>query len=128
MSWRLLPLIDTALEDRVTRGCLAALFPLTPPPAYHTAWIAGVYHVAFDPASLELVHGFVELYGACQEDDLLATAAAGELTSKGMTLNETKPDSFREALRKAGFYAEWKKKYGDEAWAILEKAVGSTLS
>ncbi len=32
---------------------------------------------------------------------------------------------FREALRKAGFYAEWKKKYGDEAWAILEKAVGS---
>ena len=34
----------------------------------------------------------------------------------------------REALRKAGFYAEWKKKYGDEAWAILEKAVGSSLS
>jgi len=24
----------------------------------------------------------------------------------------------------AGFYSEWKGKYGDEAWAILEKSVG----
>ena len=42
--------------------------------------------------------------------------------------NDPDPALFREALRKAGFYAEWKKKYGDEAWAILEKAVGSSLS
>ena len=45
-----------------------------------------------------------------------------------MVVNETKADAFRDMLRKAGFYAEWKKKYGDEAWAILEKAVGSSLS
>jgi tripartite ATP-independent transporter DctP family solute receptor len=51
-----------------------------------------------------------------------------ELVSKGMVFNEPQAGPFREALRKAGFYAEWKKKYGDEAWAILEKAVGSTLS
>lgn len=51
-----------------------------------------------------------------------------ELAAKGMVINEPEPASFREALRKAGFYAEWKKKYGDEAWAILEKAVGSPLS
>jgi tripartite ATP-independent transporter DctP family solute receptor len=51
-----------------------------------------------------------------------------ELESKGMVFNEAPAASFREALRKAGFYAEWKKKYGDEAWAILEKAVGSSLS
>ena len=38
------------------------------------------------------------------------------------------PAPFRDKLRKAGFYAEWKKKYGDEAWAILEKSVGSSLS
>ena len=31
---------------------------------------------------------------------------------------------FREKLRSAGFYAEWKGKYGDQAWDILEKAVG----
>jgi tripartite ATP-independent transporter DctP family solute receptor len=51
-----------------------------------------------------------------------------ELTAKGMVFNEPQAAPFREALRKAGFYAEWKKKYGDEAWAILEKAVGTTLS
>lgn len=51
-----------------------------------------------------------------------------ELTSKGMEFNDTNPAPFREALRKAGFYADWKKRYGDEAWAILEKAVGSQLS
>ena len=42
--------------------------------------------------------------------------------------NDPDPALFRETLRKAGFYAEWKKKYGDEAWTILEKAVGSSLS
>jgi TRAP-type C4-dicarboxylate transport system substrate-binding protein len=51
-----------------------------------------------------------------------------DLTSKGMQFNTPDAAPFREALRKAGFYAEWKKKYGDEAWAILEKAVGSSLS
>jgi TRAP-type C4-dicarboxylate transport system substrate-binding protein len=51
-----------------------------------------------------------------------------DLTSKGMLFNNPDAAPFREALRKAGFYAEWKKKYGDEAWAILEKAVGSSLS
>ncbi|HEX2134852.1 MAG TPA: TRAP transporter substrate-binding protein [Microvirga sp.] len=51
-----------------------------------------------------------------------------ELTAKGMLFNEPDTAPFREALRKAGFYAEWKKKFGDEAWAILEKSVGSSLS
>ncbi|MGF7158805.1 tripartite ATP-independent transporter DctP family solute receptor [Rhodoligotrophos appendicifer] len=51
-----------------------------------------------------------------------------QLTAKGMKINETDPDSFRQKLKDAGFYAEWKGKYGDDAWAILEKAVGTSLS
>lgn len=47
-----------------------------------------------------------------------------ELTDKGLAFNEPKVDSFREKLRSAGFYAEWKGKYGDEAWTILEKYAG----
>jgi tripartite ATP-independent transporter DctP family solute receptor len=47
-----------------------------------------------------------------------------ELAEKGLTFNEPKVDSFRDQLRKAGFYAEWKGKYGDEAWATLEKYTG----
>ncbi|MGE6741369.1 TRAP transporter substrate-binding protein [Allorhizobium pseudoryzae] len=50
-----------------------------------------------------------------------------DLVGKGMTFNDTDASLFRAALKEAGFYAEWKAKYGDEAWAILEKAVGSSL-
>lgn len=45
-----------------------------------------------------------------------------ELASKGMVFNEAKPDSFRARLREAGFYSEWKAKFGEEAWAILERS------
>ena len=47
-----------------------------------------------------------------------------ELTDKGMVINQPKPEAFRDKLRSAGFYAEWKGKYGDEAWSILEKYTG----
>lgn len=50
-----------------------------------------------------------------------------ELVKNGMEINEPSADSFRQKLADGGFYAEWKGKYGDEAWAILEKAVGTTL-
>ncbi|TBW39445.1 TRAP transporter substrate-binding protein [Siculibacillus lacustris] len=46
------------------------------------------------------------------------------LKSKGVTFNATQPEPFREALRKAGFYADWKNRHGEEAWSLLEKSVG----
>jgi tripartite ATP-independent transporter DctP family solute receptor len=48
-----------------------------------------------------------------------------ELAAKGMVFNQPDPGPFRDKLRKAGFYSEWKGKYGDEAWALLERAVGT---
>jgi hypothetical protein len=33
-------------------------------------------------------------------------------------------EPFRAALAKTSFYAEWRGKYGDEAWTLLEAAVG----
>ena len=47
-----------------------------------------------------------------------------ELAAKGLTFNQPDVAPFREKLRSAGFYSEWKGKYGEEAWAILEKSVG----
>jgi TRAP-type transport system periplasmic protein len=47
-----------------------------------------------------------------------------ELAGKGLVFNTPDPSPFREKLRSAGFYTEWQKKYGDEAWAILEKSAG----
>ena len=37
---------------------------------------------------------------------------------------KSKPEHEVTNLSQAGFYAEWKTKFGDEAWAILERAVG----
>jgi len=48
-----------------------------------------------------------------------------DLTQKGMVFNKTDAEKFRATLRASGFYAEWKDKYGAEAWAVLEKQVGS---
>ena len=65
---------------------------------------------------------------AKQERDDVRTLNAslqGALTQKGMVFNNTDPEKFRAALRTAGFYAEWKEKYGAEAWAVLESQVGA---
>src|SRR6204780_5100348 len=47
-----------------------------------------------------------------------------DLAGKGLAFNKTDAAAFRDKLRSAGFYNEWKGKYGDEAWGILEKSVG----
>jgi tripartite ATP-independent transporter DctP family solute receptor len=54
-------------------------------------------------------------------------SVAADLKSKGLEFVEVDKPAFRDALKQAGFYAEWKRKYGDEAWGILEGEVG-TLS
>src|SRR3954466_13515813 len=48
----------------------------------------------------------------------------GTLRDKGLAFNRPDKGQFREVLSKAGFYAEWKKRYGPEAWAKLEKYSG----
>jgi tripartite ATP-independent transporter DctP family solute receptor len=47
-----------------------------------------------------------------------------ELAAKGLIFNQPATAPFRDKLRSAGFYAEWKAKYGEQAWELLEKAVG----
>jgi len=46
------------------------------------------------------------------------------LAAKGLVFNQPDPAPFRDKLRAAGFYSEWRTKYGDEAWGILEKSTG----
>ncbi len=48
-----------------------------------------------------------------------------ELTSKGLVFNDVDTAPFKDALRKAGFYAEWRKKFGDAQMALLEDAAGT---
>ena len=55
----------------------------------------------------------------------LNDTVAADLKAKGLVFIEPDKAAFRAALKQAGFYAEWKKKYGDEAWGILEGEVGA---
>ena len=49
----------------------------------------------------------------------------GELATKGLAFNDVDPNAFRQALRQAGFYTEWKGKFGEDAWKTLEASVGA---
>jgi len=50
-----------------------------------------------------------------------------ELTAKGLQFIDVDRAPFREALGKTSFYKEWKGKFGDEAWAHLEKISGKLV-
>src|SRR5664279_1026203 len=42
-----------------------------------------------------------------------------DLAAKGLAFNSPKTESFRDRMRKAGFYAEWKAKFGDDALSLI---------
>jgi tripartite ATP-independent transporter DctP family solute receptor len=48
----------------------------------------------------------------------------GKLTSQGLTFNTTQPGPFRAKLNESGFYKEWKGRFGDKLWNLLEKYTG----
>ena len=57
----------------------------------------------------------------------LTVSLRRDLTAKGLEFNDVDTAAFRAALGKTSFYRDWKAKFGDEAWAILEKTTGSLV-
>jgi carboxylate-amine ligase len=51
-----------------------------------------------DPESLELVHRFEDLYAACQDDELLAESAAGELIDTEIEIRSGRGETFGDAV------------------------------
>jgi TRAP-type C4-dicarboxylate transport system substrate-binding protein len=47
-----------------------------------------------------------------------------QLVAKGLAFETPDRAGFRAALSKAGFYKEWKDKFGAENWAVLESITG----
>ena len=49
----------------------------------------------------------------------------GKLAAGGLRFNAVEPSGFRARLREAGFYKDWRGRFGDEAWGLLESTVGA---
>ena len=79
------------------------------------------------PADLKaIVSAAINEAGLKQREDIkkLNESVVGDLQSKGLAINRPTADTFRAKLREAGFYGEWKGRFGDEAWGLLEQTVG----
>lgn len=82
------------------------------------------------PADLQaIVTKHINAAALKQRDDVrkLNDGLMGDLKAKGMQFNTTDAELFRKKLRAAGFYAEWHKKFGEEAWGVLEKYTGKLV-
>ena len=75
---------------------------------------------------IEVLGGNFDAAAAKERADLqeMDRSLQAELTAKGMTFNKPDPAQFRSALVKAGFYGQWQKTYGSEAWTQLAKYTG----
>jgi len=73
-----------------------------------------------------IVHTAFNEAGEKQRADIkgLNDTVVADLKAKGLAFNSPAPESFRNKLRDAGFYAEWKGRFGADAWDLLETVVG----
>ncbi|SDV50357.1 TRAP transporter substrate-binding protein [Chitinasiproducens palmae] len=78
------------------------------------------------PDLQKLVSGAFNDAAVKQRADVLKLndTAVADLQSKGLAVNRPQPDTFRAALRSSGFYTQWKQRFGNEAWGLLEQSVG----
>ncbi len=62
-----------------------------------------------------------------QRADLAAlnTSLRSDLEAKGMVFNDVDKEKFRDRLLQADFYKEWRDRYGEASWKILEKYAGN---
>ncbi len=54
----------------------------------------------------------------------LSQAERSTLQGRGLAFNDVDTKLFQDKLRQAGFYTEWRGKYGEDAWHVLEESVG----
>lgn len=79
------------------------------------------------PADMQaIVRKHIDAAVMGQRADLAALQGSirDTLKEKGLELVDTDPQAFREKLRSANYYGDWHEKFGDAAWAILEKYSG----
>ena len=74
----------------------------------------------------EVITRNINAAGLKQREDLrkLNVDVQAKLEAAGVKFNSIDIEPFREKLKQAGYYKEWRAKIGDEAWQALEKTTG----
>ena len=82
---------------------------------------------ALPPADRAVVERELDAAAVLERADVAALNGSlqSKLTAAGLSFIDTDPQAFRAALKTAGFYSEWRGKFGAEAWGTLEEAVGT---
>ena len=79
------------------------------------------------PADLqETVAKIVNDHCMAQREDVAKQniALRKDLAAAGLVFNDIDPKPFRDKPSEAGYYREWKSKFGEDAWSLLEEAGG----
>ncbi|WP_298959870.1 TRAP transporter substrate-binding protein [uncultured Methylobacterium sp.] len=78
------------------------------------------------PALREIVERNINQEALVQRREVehLNATLQGDLQSRGLEFFKVNNLDFRQRLVGAGFYQEWQKRYGDEAWSLLEATTG----
>ncbi|MDY7579411.1 TRAP transporter substrate-binding protein [Herbaspirillum sp. RTI4] len=69
----------------------------------------------FDRAALDQRGDIAKLNDSLRQD----------MTSKGLQFVDVDKNAFRDALRKSSFYKDWKAKFGEQGWNLLQQEVGA---
>jgi tripartite ATP-independent transporter DctP family solute receptor len=77
--------------------------------------VAAMVTTTFNDAALKQRADVAVLNGGLQ----------GKLETSGLVFNKVDPAPFRQTLRDAGFYKDWRARYGEDSWKILQGAVGT---
>ncbi|TGD96763.1 TRAP transporter substrate-binding protein [Methylobacterium nonmethylotrophicum] len=74
----------------------------------------------------EIVRRELDRAAAEQREDVvrLSGTLKSQLTARGLVFEAPDKEAFRKALSQAGFYRDWKEKFGPEAWKALEAVTG----
>lgn len=75
----------------------------------------------------EIVFREFEKSAADERADIavLSKSLRSDLQGKGLQIAEVDRNAFKAALAKTSFYKDWRAKFGDEAWKLLEQNAGA---
>ena len=75
----------------------------------------------------EIVTREITRAGVDERTDIanLSQSLRQELSAKGLTFIDPEKDAFRDVLRKTSFYKDWRAKFGEQPWHMLEDVAGT---